>query len=320
LLILITASTCSTTQVKTGAVDPALPFPYFPDPLDADGKPIPVLDGQNVTVPLWYWIKITEYAVDVEKCREIYEAWKNIYLEEKPLQKPLDHSRATQDDSVMYGIIYKATSPDGKVYIGKTEYTLATRKRQHAFRAKVNDKRTTFQLAILEHGGVNAFKWVQIDTAETEAELNAKEEMWVDHYKADNPEYGYNIFKGGANAKHTAETKRKISEAQKGRIFSDEHRRKIREAKKNIFPETCRKLSESHKGKHLTAETRRKQSKAHRGEKAPAAKLTEAQVRQIKIALARGASGVSLARQYGVSAQIVSDIKRGKAWAWLEVA
>ena len=89
LLILITASTCSTTQVRTEAVDPALSFPYFPDPFDADGKPIPALDGQNVTVPLWYWIKITEYAVDVEKCREIYEAWKDIYLEEKPL----DHSK-----------------------------------------------------------------------------------------------------------------------------------------------------------------------------------------------------------------------------------
>jgi hypothetical protein len=89
LLILITASTCCTTQVKTEAVDPSISFPHFPDPFDAGGKPVLVLDGQNVVIPLWYWIKITEYAVDVEKCREIYEAWKNIYLEEKPLQKRL---------------------------------------------------------------------------------------------------------------------------------------------------------------------------------------------------------------------------------------
>ena len=81
LLILITASACSTTQVRTKAVDPALSFPYFPDPFDADGKPIPRLEGDNVIIPKYYWILITEYAVDVEKCREIYEAWKNIYLE-----------------------------------------------------------------------------------------------------------------------------------------------------------------------------------------------------------------------------------------------
>jgi len=56
-------------------------LPYFPSPLDADGKPIPALDGQSVTVPLWYWIKITEYVVDVEKVREIYEAWKKIYFD-----------------------------------------------------------------------------------------------------------------------------------------------------------------------------------------------------------------------------------------------
>jgi len=40
-----------------------------------------VLDGQSVVVPLWYWVKVTEYVIEVEKCREIYEAWREIYAE-----------------------------------------------------------------------------------------------------------------------------------------------------------------------------------------------------------------------------------------------
>ena len=82
LLILATASTCSTAQARTETADPALRFPYFPDPLDADGKPIPAHVGENVVVPLWYWIKIAEYVIEVEKTREVYEAWRTIYLSE----------------------------------------------------------------------------------------------------------------------------------------------------------------------------------------------------------------------------------------------
>ena len=82
LLILITVSSCSTAPVRTEVVDPALTFPYFPDPLDADGKPIQVLADGQVVIPAWYWIKIAEYVVDVEKVREIYEAWRGVYLSE----------------------------------------------------------------------------------------------------------------------------------------------------------------------------------------------------------------------------------------------
>ena len=80
LATLLAVSTCSTAPVKTAVTDPVLSFPYFPDPLDAVGKPIPVLEGQIVAIPIWYWIKITEYVIDVEKTREVYEAWRDIYL------------------------------------------------------------------------------------------------------------------------------------------------------------------------------------------------------------------------------------------------
>ena len=54
----------------------------------------------------------------------------------------------------------------------------------------------------------------------------------------------------------------------KGKKFSDEHRRKISEAAKNISDEHRRKISEAKKGKKrkpFTEETRRKMSEAHKG-------------------------------------------------------
>jgi hypothetical protein len=70
-------------QVKVPeVVDPYLSFPSFPDPLKEDGSAVPVLEGDTVKLPLWYWIAITEYVVDVEKVREMYEAWKSVYLKE----------------------------------------------------------------------------------------------------------------------------------------------------------------------------------------------------------------------------------------------
>lgn len=65
----------------------------------------------------------------------------------------------------------------------------------------------------------------------------------------------------------TDETRKKMSEAQKGRTFSDESRRKMSEAAKNkvLSAETRRKISESNKGRIVTEETRRKISEAQKG-------------------------------------------------------
>ena len=68
------------------------------------------------------------------------------------------------------------------------------------------------------------------------------------------------------------ETRRKISEAKKGRTFSEEHRRKISEAikGKHLSAEHRRKISESNKGKKrapFSEETRRKMSEAHKRKK-----------------------------------------------------
>lgn len=53
---------------------------------------------------------------------------------------------------------------------------------------------------------------------------------------------------------HSAETRRKLSEANRGRVCSEE---------------TRRKMSEAHRGEKQSAETRKKKSEALRGDRAP---------------------------------------------------
>lgn len=46
----------------------------FPNPYDENGKPVVTLENDSfVRMPLWYWLKITEFAVDVETNRDLQE-------------------------------------------------------------------------------------------------------------------------------------------------------------------------------------------------------------------------------------------------------
>lgn len=67
---------------------------------------------------------------------------------------------------------------------------------------------------------------------------------------------------GEANRNPSAETRRKLSEAQKGKVFSIERRQKMSESFKNPSIETRRKIGEAQKGRKRSDETKNKMSEA----------------------------------------------------------
>jgi hypothetical protein len=80
----------------------------------------------------------------------------------------------------------------------------------------------------------------------------------------------YNKTDGGEGCSGvvmSAETRRRMSDAKKGKTTSEETRRKISDAKKGktTSEETRRKMSEANKGKTTSEETRRKMSEANKG-------------------------------------------------------
>ena len=64
----IALTSCRTSQIT--AVEPLQIDTHFPPPYDENGDSIVSFDDDNtVKMPLWYWLKITEYAIDTESNR-----------------------------------------------------------------------------------------------------------------------------------------------------------------------------------------------------------------------------------------------------------
>lgn len=130
------------------------------------------------------------------------------------------------------GIIYKATSPSGKKYYGKTTRSLKKRIWEH-YRRKVN---WSFPNALRKYGPDN-FNWEIIETYtfETINELNKKlserEIYWVSLDKTNNPKIGYNMTIGGdgTSGHHYVFTEdhiQKLKKAHTGKVQSEEEKEK----------------------------------------------------------------------------------------------
>jgi group I intron endonuclease len=91
------------------------------------------------------------------------------------------------------GIVYKATSPSGKVYIGITITPLKERKRTH-LRSVKNGSELPLHNAIRKYGMKN-IRWDTIDKADTWDELCEIEAKYIEEF--DSYSNGYNLTLGG---------------------------------------------------------------------------------------------------------------------------
>lgn len=120
----------------------------------------------------------------------------------------------------MYGYVYLTTNTiNGRKYIGRCKSSF--------FRgANYLGSGLALNNAIQKYGA-DKFIVEMIDTAESDEELNTKEEYYIDYYDAVKSDEYYNLRRGGSRGpggpmfkghKHTSETRKLMSELKKGEL------------------------------------------------------------------------------------------------------
>nr|DAL08534.1 MAG TPA_asm: intron associated endonuclease [Caudoviricetes sp.] len=185
--------------------------------------------------------------------------------------------------------VYKHTSPSGKVYIGIT----CQKPEKRWANGKGYRHNEYFWRAIQKYGWKN-FKHEILFSDLNEKEAKMKEMELIEQYKSNIPEFGYNFSSGGEShtgIKLSEEAKKKISEANKGRLAGKNNPlygvRRCGEDNpfygKSHTEDTKEKIRNKRIGTHLTEETKQKISNATKGENNPRYGKTLEEETKIKI-------------------------------------
>lgn len=175
------------------------------------------------------------------------------------------------------GYIYRFYNKiTGKSYIGQTIRPLNERVAEHLKLARRGSK-FYFHCALSKYG-IENFEITILHTVDGKDKqdlinkLNVLEVKEIEHYNSFND--GYNSTTGGENYVVSEQAKQNMSNACKGKKFSEEHKKHLSEAAKKRKPikrsaEWCKKISESLKGKDYsrihTPESRKKAQEKRKG-------------------------------------------------------
>ena len=175
----------------------------------------------------------------------------------------------------MVGYIYLNTDlKTGKQYAGKHHYHIEGQLDPNYHGSGV------LWTKVLKKRPKELIKEEYIKTCYSEEEMCSDEQYYIKVFKTLWPN-GYNLTEGGDGVIPCEETKKKMSEAKKGKQLSEETKKKLSEAHsgekhhffgKHLSDETKKKLSEAQKGKkhymfgkHHSEETKQKMSESHKG-------------------------------------------------------
>lgn len=170
----------------------------------------------------------------------------------------------------MRGLIYKVTSPSGKVYIGQTTKTIDERKKWHINKALYKKSKTynsKFSMAIRKYN--NKLIWEILYYDMPIDQLNNIEIKTISEYNSFNKGYNGNIGGLGNRGYVTSEkTKRKLSKINSGKNHPQYGKPKSESTKKKI---SITKIGSKNPmyGKHLSKKTKLKISNANSGSKNP---------------------------------------------------
>lgn len=169
------------------------------------------------------------------------------------------------------GVYIILNNTNNNIYIGSTN-NIKRRWDWHKNQLKKNKHGNKYLQRAYNKYGKDNFSFEIVEYINTESLLLSREQKWLDFF---NPEY--NILKIAGSPlgyKHTEEAKKKISEAGKIKIFTQEHRDNLSKASKG-------KPNLKLKGTTRTEEVKNKIGKANKGRKM--SDETKEKLRQINL-------------------------------------
>lgn len=208
-------------------------------------------------------------------------------------------------------IIYRYTSPSKRNYIGYTGWPEKRHKQHEAKEWRMEDT-CKFACAIRKYG-FSAFSYEVIDTADNINEAFKKEDYWISFYDSVNSGYNHPTgSKGSAgNVKHSD---RKVADIQQ-----------LLEKQEATMQEISDKLGVSmsyisgiKNGKIRTSHKIKRTPLYRKGQDQGNAKLTDADVLEIKNKLAQKVKRSVIMAEFQVSKTLIQMIATGEAWSHIK--
>jgi hypothetical protein len=201
-------------------------------------------------------------------------------------------------------IVYGIADPVTKQlrYVGKTITSLPRRFDAHLNNARHRAKRPSEHwMASLLKRGIRP-EIFEIEVCAPGADWEEAEQFWIAYFRSIGCRL-LNLAVGGGGItgfKATPEQRKRQSESLKGRVVSEE---------------TKRKIGAANAGRPHTERQRKLNGDAHRGEKSPTVKLTAPAIPFIRSLFAAGYSGTQVGSVFGITKQAADAVRHGESWA-----